>query len=163
MDLTRYSATYVSCLKNEEAREFLASTGLPDVEGDFTPAESTADPVFTTDSSRSLLRIGYSSEGEGFFGVDCGNGEIFYVTLCNHEKFFVNSSPVLFSKSLIEFQKTLDALPSSGEYDDVEVRSASESLGSAIDRIDPPALLGEPGFWRSILDDIAIGTYCDDE
>lgn len=40
MGFTRYSASYVSFLKNEESRKFLTSTGLPEVEGEFAPVES---------------------------------------------------------------------------------------------------------------------------
>lgn len=39
----------------------------------------------------------------------------------------------------------------------------ADLLGRSLGEIDPSALDDDPGFWRSILFDVAIGDYVDDE
>lgn len=163
MEFFRYSPGYVGSLADPEARDLLITTGLPVIPDIFTPQEAASGAISSTKSGRPLLRIGYSSEREGLYGINGRTGEVIYITEYDSDEFFANSSPVLFSQCLIEFQNTLDRLPPSSEYDDTEVRGISDSLKAVIARLDPLALLSDSGFWQSILDDIAIGNYCDEE
>lgn len=137
------------------------TVGLPDVPGVFTASEST--PQETPQelvAGRGTLKIGYGEEGEGFYCVDRESGAVLYVESYERSGFFVNSSPQTFAKCLELFQEETSRL--TVELDPSEFEEAAASLGRGIEEIDSPAMSEDPGFWRSLLFDVAIGDYCGD-
>jgi len=155
MKVHRYSAEYAEVVADAAARGFLVDLGLPAVPGVFTPAESPQERVFGDAAAGALLRISLGTEGGGFFGAGLLHGEIIYVTEYNSQRFYVNSSPELFAGCLEAFQEHAARCASAG----ADFEAIAESLGEAIERIDPPALRDDPGFWRSLLFDMANGDY----
>jgi hypothetical protein len=157
MNMHRYSAEYVEIVADAMARDFLVGVGLPAVPGVFTPAESAHDRTFGDEAVGVLLRISLGTEGGGFFGVDLLRGEIIYVAEYNSERFHVNSSPALFARCLEAFQRHVARCVDVG--DDAGFEAISDSLGRIIREIDSSAMRDDPGFWRSLLFDMAIGDY----
>lgn len=160
INVHRYLTEYVEMVADTAARDFLADVGLPAVPGMFTPAESPGDRIFGDEAAGLLLRISLGTEGGGFFGVDLLRGEIIYVAEYNLKRFYVNSSPELFAACLEAFQEHVARCADAG--DDADYEEISESLGGVLEGIDPPAMHDDPGFWRSLLFDIATGDYCGD-
>jgi SUKH-4 immunity protein len=160
MEIHQYSAGYVDPVTDTEIREFLVGVGMPLVPGIFTAMESESDPTFGGEADGVLLWIGYDTEGEGFYGVDCRSGEVFNVAEYNFKRFYVNSSPQRFAQCLTAFREWTSRVPC--DADPVEFEEISKSLGGAIAQIDPTALCEDPGFWGSLLFDVANGDYCNE-
>jgi SUKH-4 immunity protein len=159
MDVHRYSAKYVEIVADTAARDFLVGVGLPAVPGVFAPAEPPSDRAFGNEATGVLLRIDDGTEGGGFFGVGCLHGEIIYVAEFNSRRFYVNSSPELFARCLEAFHDHVLRCPDAG--DRTELEGISDSLSKIIEGIDPSAMRDDPGFWHSLLFDVANGDYCD--
>jgi hypothetical protein len=157
MNVHRYSAKYVEIVADTAARDFLVSVGLPAVPGVFAPAEPASDRAVGDEPTGVLLRIDDGTEGGGFFGVGRLRGEIIYVAEFNSERFYVNSSPELFARCLDAFQDHILRCADAG--DRTELEAISDSLGKVIQGIDPSAMRDDPGFWRSLLFDVANGDY----
>jgi hypothetical protein len=157
MRVLRYSAEYVKVVADTAARDFLTVVGLPAVPGVFTPAQSPSDRVFADEAAGALLRVSDGIEGGGFFGVSCLHGEVIYVAEFNSRRFYVNSSPELFARCLEAFQQYTMRCTDAGDHAGFE--EISNSLGGVIDGIDPSARRDDPGFWHSLLFDVANGDY----
>jgi hypothetical protein len=153
----RYSAKYVEIVADPAARDFLVSVGLPAVPGVFAPAEPASGCAFGDEATGVLLRIDDGTEGGGFFGVGRLHGEIIYVAEFNSKRFYVNSSPELFARCLEAFQGHILRCPDAGDCRELD--GISDSLGKVIEGIDPSAMRDDPGFWRSLLFDVANGDY----
>ncbi|MFG2056118.1 SUKH-4 family immunity protein [Micromonospora sp. NPDC048930] len=93
--------------------------------------------------------------------MDCGAGEVLYVDAQDSSELHVNASPELFANCLRLFESKIeDAVQCSGDTDPEQL---AELLEAEISRIDESALADDSGFWRFLLDDVAIGDYTEDE
>ncbi|MFF1449374.1 hypothetical protein ACFVYF_14655 [Streptomyces sp. NPDC058274] len=66
-----------------------------------------------------------------------------------------------FSKCLILFEG--EVARSADEVDPEFLEELTGLLVTLIAEVDPPTLEDDPGFWRSILFDVAIGDYASSE
>lgn len=141
-------------------RGYLASVGLPVDHVLFSAAES-ADGGIGRSEGRDLLSLGSGGDGDDVYCIDCETGEVFYGGPGDVPSFFVNSSP----RELSEFLSVFEAETgrSAGEDDPTALEELADLLMRSFKRIDSAALVDDPGFWRSILFDVAIGDYSDDE
>lgn len=156
----RYSIEYVACVRNSAAREYLSSVGLPVEHVLFSASESAGSGIEKTED-RDLLKMGSGGDGDDAYCVDCETGEVLYRTSDDPSLFSVNSSPRKFSECLYVFE--LETARSVREGDPEALEELADLLGSSLAGIDLSALRDDPGFWRSILFDVAIGDYVDEE
>lgn len=159
----RYAAEYVECVRDGAAREFLVTVGLPAMHVVFVAREAPGDRAVLRVADRELLAIGLATESGdvGAYHVDCGTGEVVYVDAQASSELHVNASPELFANCLRLFESRIeDAVEGSGDPDPEQL---AELLEVEISRIDGSALADDSGFWRSLLDDVAIGDYTEDE
>lgn len=159
----RYSAGYVECIRDAAAREFLVAVGLPAMHVVFMARETPGEGAVLRVADRELLKIGLATESGdiGAYYVDCGAGEVLYVDAQDSSELHVNASPELFANCLRLFESKIeDAVQCSGDTDPEQL---AELLEAEISRIDESALADDSGFWRFLLDDVAIGDYTEDE
>ncbi|MFI6885303.1 SUKH-4 family immunity protein [Streptosporangium canum] len=83
-----------------------------------------------------------------------------YVGRDDPSLFLVNSSPQKLSECLNVFK--LEIARSAGEDDPAILEELADTLERSLGEIDSSALEDDPGFWRSILFDAAIGDYVDE-
>ncbi|MFJ8113152.1 SUKH-4 family immunity protein [Streptomyces sp. NPDC096132] len=140
----------------------MASVGLPASFILFTADETeTGGPEGGGAPVREAVRIGYGTEGEGAYYVDCATGTIDYIEEHTFSVLHVSDSPRSFARCLAAFEgatsgTTLDTSPE--EWTDI-----AESLERTIAEIDPSALREDPGFWHSLLFDVSSGDYVGEE
>ncbi|MBB2947667.1 hypothetical protein FB565_007438 [Actinoplanes lutulentus] len=154
----RYSAPYVSVVREDQAREQLQSVGLPEVALVFTPhepASGTADLVDVL--GRDLLRIGFEEEPGSDFFVDPAKGEIVFARMPARESYFVNSSPAAFRECLALLDAAVKEL--TGPYDLDPFLERTEQLRASIRAVDPLAVSDDDGYWQSLLFDVSNGDY----
>ncbi|WP_224277942.1 SUKH-4 family immunity protein [Streptomyces sp. LS1784] len=156
----RYSIGYVACVRNSAARDYLSSVGLPVEHVLFSAAEDAGGGVESA-GGRSLLELGFGGDGDDAYCIDCETGEVFYRGSGDPSLYFVNSSPQKLSEFLSVFE--FEVARSTVEDDLETLEELADLLGRSFGEIDPSALRDDPGFWRSILFDVAIGDYVDDE
>ncbi|MBT2487479.1 SUKH-4 family immunity protein [Streptomyces sp. ISL-96] len=156
----RYSIEYVACVRNLAMREYLSSVGLPVGHVLFSASEATGGGAKNIEG-RDLLKLGSGGDGADAYCIDCESGQVFNVDNDGLSLFLVNSSPQNFSKCLNVFE--LEIGQTVGEADPAVLEGLSDLLGRSLAEIDSSALEDDPGFWRSILFDVAIGDYVDDE
>ncbi|NUL05966.1 SUKH-4 family immunity protein [Streptomyces lunaelactis] len=147
-------------MRNLAVREYLSSVGLPVEHVLFSASEAAGGGVSKVEG-RDLLKLGSGGDGDDAYCVDCGTGEVLYVGDGGPPLFLVNSSPRNLSECLNVFE--LEITRSAGEADPAMLEELADLLGRSLGEIDPSALDDDPGFWRSILFDVAIGDYVDDE
>ncbi|MFF4231330.1 SUKH-4 family immunity protein [Streptomyces sp. NPDC001820] len=147
-------------MRNSTAREYLSSVGLPVEHVIFSASEAAGGGVKETEG-RDLLKLGSGGDGDDAYCVDCENGEVLYRGGGDPSLFFVNSSPQKLSECLNVFE--LETARSAGGDDPAALEELADLLGRSLGEIDSSALQDDPGFWRSILFDVAIGDYMDDE
>ncbi|MGW2387241.1 SUKH-4 family immunity protein [Streptomyces sp. NPDC001658] len=157
----RYSIEYVACVRNSAAREYLSSVGLPVEHVLFSASEAADGRGVEKVEDRDLLKLGSGGDGDDAYCVDCETGEVFYHGSGDPSMFFVNSSPQKLSECLSVFER--ETARFAGEGDPEVLEELADLLGSSLGEIDSMALHDDPGFWRSILFDVAIGDYTDDE
>ncbi|MEU2820789.1 SUKH-4 family immunity protein [Streptomyces bacillaris] len=155
-----YSIEYVACVRNSAAREYLSSIGLP-VEHVLFSASEAAGGGAENVEGRDLLKLGSGGDGDDTYCVDSETGEVLYRGSDDPPLFFVNSSPQKLSECLSIFE--VETARSAGEDDPEMLEELADLLGRSLGEIDPLALQDDPGFWRSILFDVAIGDYVGNE
>lgn len=156
----RYSIEYVACVRNSTVSEYLSSVGLP-VEHVLFSASEAADGGVEKTEGRNLLKLGSGGDGDDLYCVDCENGEVLYRGSGDPSLFLVNSSPQKLSECLRAFE--LETARSAGEGDPAALEELADLLGRSLGEIDSSAMPDDSGFWRSIIFDVAIGDYVDDE
>lgn len=156
----RYSIEYIACVRDLAAREYLSSIGLPVDHILFSASESAGGGVEEVEG-REFLKLGSGGDGDDAYCVDCETGEVFYVVYGDPALFFVSSSPQKLSQCLNVFE--LEIGRAAGKADPATLEELADLLARTLGEIDPSALEDDPGFWRSILFDVAIGDYVDDE
>ncbi|WP_143194446.1 SUKH-4 family immunity protein [Micromonospora sp. CB01531] len=161
-DNFRYSAGYVERVRELATREFLVEVGLPVMHVLFMARETSGRSAVLRLANRELLRIGEASDSDdvGAYYVDCATGAVKFVVANESTELHVNDSPELLADYLAVFDlKNEVGAQGPGQPDPEEI---AQALEDEIPRIDPSALADEPGFWRSLIDDVAIGDYTDD-
>ncbi|WP_405688314.1 SUKH-4 family immunity protein [Streptomyces sp. NBC_00057] len=156
----RYSIEYVAFVRNAAARGYLSSIGLPAEHVLFSASEA-ADGGVESAEGRDLLKLGSGGDGDDAYCVDCKSGEVLYRGSGDSSLFFVNSSPQKFSEYLSAFER--ETTRSTGEDNPEMLEELADLLARSFQEIDASALRDDPGFWRSILFDVAIGDYVNDE
>ncbi|MFI7368428.1 SUKH-4 family immunity protein [Streptomyces sp. NPDC050149] len=157
----RYSIEYVACVRNSAARDYLSSVGLPVEHVLFSASEAAGGGGAEQVGGRDLLKLGSGGDGDDAYCVDCETGEVLYRGSGDPSLFSVNSSPQRLSECLSVFE--IETARSADEDDPEILEELADLLGRSLGEIDPSALQDDPGFWRSILFDVAIGDYVDDE
>jgi hypothetical protein len=153
----RYAPAYIASVRDEEAREYLAAVGLPVENVLFTAAEDDGVlPASAVPADRDLLRISVA-DGQSTYHVDRGTGEVAFVNEVTRETFHVNASPRLFAESFAVFFQETDG----SKLDDAE--ELAERLRDLLGDIDPTALRDDRDYWPSLLNDVAIGDYSEDD
>ncbi|MFI1357467.1 SUKH-4 family immunity protein [Streptomyces sp. NPDC020898] len=160
MENHQYSASYVGRVQDRAAREFLTATGLPVASVLFT-ADEADGPDLGGAVDREVVRIGYDVEGEGSYYVDAETGAVLYVEAYASTEFHVSASPQGFAECLEVFERKTSETAADADPDELE--EITNSLRSAIEEIDPSTLREDPGFWHSLLFDVANGDYRADE
>ncbi|MER7335703.1 MULTISPECIES: SUKH-4 family immunity protein [unclassified Micromonospora] len=158
----RYSPEYVECVRDVSARSFLVAVGLPARHDIFTALEMPGEGAALMIEGLEVLKIGVGSESDdvGVYCIDCDTGSVIYVNLHDLESVFVNSSPAIFAHCLAEFDaQVAGAVQGPGETDPEDL---AQLLEAGITNIEPMALADDAGFWRSLLNDVAVGDYTDD-
>ncbi|WP_330348708.1 SUKH-4 family immunity protein [Streptomyces sp. NBC_00582] len=144
-------------VRQAAAREFLVTGGLPSsASGLFTAAESEGSEPERI-GGRDVVRIGNDGEGDGGYFVDCATGAVLYVAAYAFTEFHVSESPQSFVRCLEEFERATSGAPRDADPD--EWTRIAESLERTIAATDPSALREDPGFWHSLLFDVASGDY----
>ncbi|MFJ3900498.1 SUKH-4 family immunity protein [Streptomyces sp. NPDC090025] len=156
-----YSIEYVARVRNSAAREYLSSVGLPVEHVLFSASEAAGGGGTENTEGRDLLKLGSGGDGDDAYCVDCETGEVLYRGSGDPSLFSVSSSPQKLSECLNVFE--VETARSAGEDDPEILEELADLLGRSLGEIDPLTLQDDPGFWRSILFDVAIGDYADDE
>jgi hypothetical protein len=130
--------------------------GLPADHLLFVPVEPVARTVEKDDVVRSLLKVGQGGDYEEFC-VDNDSGEIVSLSTSDSTIWHVNNSPVMFKWCLEEFAARFPY--GNGDLDLPEREALAADLAGALLGIDATVLDEDPGFWHSLLGDVAIGDY----
>jgi hypothetical protein len=155
----RYDAAALEPLRHQDARRFLQDVGLPREHLLFAFAEPGVRTVAVNGSERRLLKIGEGGDVEEFC-VDVESGEVVVLNTADSSVWHVNAAPDTFAASLEEFTSRF---PYGDQETDLPEREAlAQALGRALVEIDGTALREDPGYWHTILGDVAIGDYVDD-
>ncbi|MFI0417202.1 SUKH-4 family immunity protein [Spongiactinospora sp. 9N601] len=101
-----YSADFVEPVQDDVARAFLVKVGLPARSGIFAATETERGYVV---GGRNVLRLGYGTESEGSYYLDCHDGSVLYVEEYESTEYHVNASPQHFTECL-----TVSAAKTSG-------------------------------------------------
>lgn len=152
IEMHRYPPEYVASVRAAGAREFLATSGLPEQSSIFAATEGGERSV----DSRDLLQISDTENGGSYY-IDRDSGEIMLWDGETENLNYVNASARQFSACVT----ALEEATAGSTVDEAEEIAAR--LRIEIDAIDTTALRDETGFWQSLLMDIAIGDYADDE
>lgn len=162
MENHRYAVLYVERVRDRAAREFLTTVGLPSASLLFTADEAAArGREQGHPADREVVRLGYDMEGEGAYFVECATGAVLYVEAYAFTAFHVSNSPRTFAECLEEVERKTSEAPFDAEPEDWE--DIAESLRRSLAEIDPSTLRDDPGFWHSLLFDVAIGDYSDEQ
>lgn len=155
----RYSDEYVAPVQDSDVRAFLTNFGLPSISGIFVAREASGGTI-GEDGGNALLQIGVVSETTdvGMYYVHHATGAVHYIDHDSASQVYVNASPRLFAECLLAFDSKT-SVPA--EMSDPE--EASRLLEAIISDLDPSALADDERYWRSLLDDVAVGDYTDDD
>jgi len=148
----RYPQEYAAPVRIADANDFLVTTGLPEESSIFIAAEGGERSV----DGRDLLQVSEVENGGAYF-IDRDSGEIMLWDGEIGNLVYVNASPRQFGASATLFEEAT-AESSLDEAEEIAARLRVE-----LDAIDPTALRDETGFWQSLLMDVAIGDYAEDD
>lgn len=159
--LHRFEESSLSSVRHAEARGFLTDVGLPRDHLLFsalpTPVPRTG--VGADGSARSLLAVGRGADDDTFC-VDPHSGAFVYLSGHDGSVWHVNASPSAFLECLREFDAGFPYGDADSEGDEHEESAAR--LTEALGAVDPSAFREDPGFWYSLMHDVAIGDYAAD-
>ena len=156
--MVRYSDLEVSALADPAAREWLKVRGLPREHLLFGALEHIEPLVSASGATR--LRLGEVGEHDDLV-VDTATGEVIDISADDGREWHVNDSVGQFAVALATFTAANPFYPFGADLDVRE--AAADRLRTEILRTDPTALREDPGFWNSILFDVAAGDYSDED
>ncbi|MFZ4154161.1 SUKH-4 family immunity protein [Streptomyces pseudogriseolus] len=154
-----YAIQSLEGLRNDPARRFLSDVGLPAENLLFGFAQPLARQVKEDGGERKFIRVGEGGDDEEFC-VDVETGEVVCVNLADSSVWHVSESPEKFLACLEEFMSRYPYGGSDSELEDREVMA--NALKEALFAIDATAFDEDPGYWYTILGDVAIGDYSDE-
>ncbi|NJQ04591.1 SUKH-4 family immunity protein [Streptomyces lonarensis] len=154
-----YAIQSLKGLRNDPARRFLGDVGLPADNLLFGFAEPIARQVEAYGSEREFIRVGESGDDEEFC-VDIDTGEVVCINLADASVWHVSESPEKFLACLEEFTSRYPYGESASELEDREVMA--NTLKEALLAIDATVFDEDPGYWYTILGDVAIGDYSEE-
>jgi len=158
----KYSSEYVECVQVLAVREFLIDIGLPVDHVLFSATQAPYEVRVEEIGGRSFLRVGFGAhDSEDSYCVDCASGEVVYLSRIDMSESHVNASPRQFDDCLRIFESEI-AIAVSGD-EPIGLEALAERLSQGISNIDSSALREDPGFWGSILFDVANGDYTEEE
>lgn len=159
-DRVRYPEAVTAVLASVEARAFLAGEGLP-ASHELVDVVGAGDVVVEEHSSgRTLLVVGGYEDLERYC-VDAGSGAVVVVSGIDGSVWHLNASAMAFGRSLDAFTARYPFGDAGWEAEEFE--RAAESFREVLREIDPTSLSDDPGYWHSLLHDIAIGDYVEEE
>jgi hypothetical protein len=153
----RYEESVLALIRDTDARDYLSRRGLPAGNPLFFPVPAYAH----ADEGREFVVIGNDGTEEvGLYCVDVDTGEVAITSLeveagIGH----VNVSPQAFDRCITEFVRGLPYGSKDSEREELE--SISENVGRVLSGIDGSIFDDDPGFWHTLLNDVAIGDYVD--
>jgi hypothetical protein len=155
----RYTPESLSSVRDANARRLLTEAGLPEDHLLFAATSPVARTVRANGSERHLLKLGQGGDYDEYC-IDIDSGEIVSLNTEDSSVWHVNQSVSTFLECLEEFTTRF---PYGDEETEPEEREElAGQLGEALSRIDRTTLNEDPGFWHSLLHDVAIGDYTED-
>ncbi|MBZ3902852.1 MULTISPECIES: SUKH-4 family immunity protein [Streptomyces] len=154
-----YAPEAVSPVRDATARRFLTEVGLPEEHLLFAATDPAVRSVPAGGSERKLLKIGQGGDHDEFC-IDIESGEIVSLSTEDASIWHVNESVTAFHECLEEFSSRFPAGDEDTEPEEWE--ELSSRFEQALLHIDGTALREDPGFWYSLLHDVAIGDYAAD-
>ncbi|SEE21352.1 SUKH-4 immunity protein [Streptomyces sp. 3213] len=159
----RYTVSYVAHVREKAAREFLSTIGLPAESRLFTAEEALAgqdhDHLVTQEAVLVGLEVGDAAVGPASYYVDCETGSVSYDTADGLASFHVSNSPRAFAACLEVFERGITEALTETKSEPEDWEEVAETLQQAIGAVDPSTLRDDPGFWHSLLFDVANGDY----
>ncbi|WP_053755484.1 SUKH-4 family immunity protein [Streptomyces sp. MMG1533] len=155
----RYTPESLSSVRDATARRLLAEVGLPSDHLLFAATGPAARSVRANGSERHLLKLGQGGDYDEYC-IDIDSGEIVSLNTEDSSVWHVNESASAFLECLEEFAARFPYGDEESEPEEWEERAGE--LREALVRIDGTALSEDPGFWHSLLHDVAIGDYAED-
>lgn len=167
MEYHPYTVSYVARVRDRAASEFLSTVGLPAESRLFTAEEASASQDHDRIVTRRAVFVGFeagdAAVGPASYYVDCETGSVSYVTADGLASFHVSDSPRAFAACLEVFDKGISEALAEVKSEPEDWEEVAESLQKAIEVVDPSALREDPGFWHSLLFDVANGDYSEEE
>jgi hypothetical protein len=155
----RYEARAVASLGEIPGRGFLEEVGLHEETFLFVPAEPVPRHLDAEGARREFLRIGQGGDYEEFC-VDVHSGEVVSLGISDSSVWHVSASVEKFDKCLNEFEAGFPYGDADSELPERE--ALADALKRALLDIDGTVCDEDPGFWYSLLSDVAIGDYSDE-
>lgn len=156
----KYQGTVTAVLASVEARSFLAEEGLPTAHELFDVLDPADAIVEQHSSGRTFLFVGVA-EGVERYGIDTATGAVVAVNLHDDRVWHINASVMTFARSLDVFAQSCPFGSRGCEREEHE--QAADAFRDRLHEIDPTSLREDPGFWHTLLFDIAIGDYGEEE
>ncbi|SNY53631.1 SUKH-4 family immunity protein [Paractinoplanes atraurantiacus] len=147
-----YEESALALIRDSDARDHLSRRGLPAGNPLFFPV-----PAYPhAGEDREFVVIGH--DGTGLYCVDVVTGEVVITGLEAEAGIgHVNASPQAFDRCIAEFVRGLPYGSKDSEREELE--SISENVGRALYAIDASVFDDDPGFWPTLLNDVALGDY----
>ncbi|MEV6348585.1 SUKH-4 family immunity protein [Actinoplanes sp. NPDC051851] len=151
----RYEESVIALIRKSEARDYLSRRGLP-AGNPFLFPVAAYPQIF---EGREFIVIGTDgTDDAGLFCVDVDTGEVAIASNGSDAEIgHVNASPQAFDSCIAEFIRGCPYGNRDSEQEELEL--FSESLGRALSGIDGTVFREDPGFWYTLLNDVAIGDY----
>jgi hypothetical protein len=157
--MTRYPEATVAEVHDDDARSFLVEQGVPTDHLLFRANDPSE--VFRIESNDGRIWVCIGSVGESeHLCVDARTGSVAGINPDTGDVWHVNSSVRAFAQSLAVFADGYPFYPPDNDAEQQE--QAAERLRRTLLNIDATALREDPGFWNTILFDVANGDYTDD-
>ncbi|MGW2627695.1 SUKH-4 family immunity protein [Micromonospora taraxaci] len=151
----RYEESILTLIRKSDARGYLAQRGLPVDNPLFSPV-----PAYShTEEGREFIVIGNDGTDDvGLYCVDVDTGEVAIMSLDLEAGIgHVNASPYAFDRCISEFIRGCPYGSRDSEREELEL--ISRDLGRVLSGIDDSIFDEDPGFWYTLLNDVAIGDY----
>ena len=151
----RYEERVISLIRRPDARNYLVHCGLPADNPLFLPV--SAYPLAA--EGREFIVVGGDGASDaGLYCVDIDTGEVAITSPGLDAGIgYVNASPYVFDRCISEFTRGCPYGSRTSEREDLEL--ISEDLGRVLLGIDDTIFEEDPGFWHTLLNDVAIGDY----
>lgn len=155
----RYAPEAVSSLVDATARDFLTTQGLPSEHLLFGARDPDLVRLESAASGRQFLRVGVVGNAEDLC-IDIATGEVVATHRSDGSVWHVNADIVKYAAALEAFTSRFPFYELGSDPESWE--NAANQFRDVLIQIDPTAFSEDPGYWYTILNDIAIGDYSDE-